>query len=76
MDPITRYFNLISQRPELFTPSQHVPLCLDEATVRAYAASTGRPVGVVYAVSSTTAPAQTIPSVLLTSTARAASGGI
>ena len=48
MDPITRYFNLISQRPELFTPSQHVPLCLDEATVRAYAASTGRPVGVVY----------------------------
>lgn len=48
MDQITHYFQLVKERPELFAPSQHIPLCLDEATLRAFSASTGKPVGVVY----------------------------
>lgn len=48
MDPITRYLQLVRQRPELFAPSQHIPLCLDEDTLRTFSASTGKPVGVVY----------------------------
>lgn len=48
MDPITQYLELARRRPELFVPSEHFPLFLDEVTLRRYAAATGRPVGVVY----------------------------
>ena len=48
MDPITQYLELARRRPELFVPSEHFPLFLDEITLRRYAAATGRPVGVVY----------------------------
>ena len=48
MDAITRYLDLAARRPELFRPSPLVPLCLEEETLRRYAASTGRPVGLVY----------------------------
>ena len=48
MDPITQYFHLAARRPELFAPSDQIPLCMDEETLRHYSASTGRPVGVVY----------------------------
>lgn len=48
MDSITRYFHLVEEKPQLFAPSEHVPLCLDEGTLRAFSASTGKPVGVVY----------------------------
>lgn len=48
MDPITHYMHLLRQRPELFAQSPHIPLCLDEETLRAFAASSGKPVGVVY----------------------------
>ena len=48
MDPITHYLQLAAQRPELFTPSDLIPLCLDEATLRAFTAASGKPVGVVY----------------------------
>ena len=48
MDPITQYLELTRRRPELFVPSEHFPLFLDEVTLRRYAAATGRPVGVVY----------------------------
>lgn len=48
MDAIERYLQLADQRPELFRPSEQIPLCLDEEILRGYTASTGRPVGVVY----------------------------
>lgn len=48
MDSITQYFQLAARRPELFAPSDQIPLCMDEETLRGYSASTGRPVGVVY----------------------------
>ena len=48
MDAIDRYLQLADQRPELFRPSEQIPLCLDEEILRGYTASTGRPVGVVY----------------------------
>ena len=48
MDPITQYLHLAAQRPELFSPSEQIPLCLDEETLRAFAAATGKAVGVVY----------------------------
>ena len=48
MDSITQYFQLAALRPELFAPSDQIPLCMDEETLRNYSASTGKPVGVVY----------------------------
>ena len=48
MDSITQYFQLAARRPELFAPSDQIPLCIDEETLRNYSASTGKPVGVVY----------------------------
>lgn len=48
MDSITQYFQLAARRPELFAPSDQIPLCMDEETLRNYSASTGKPVGVVY----------------------------
>ena len=48
MDPIEQYMRLVEQRPELFVPSDRIPLCLEEAALREYAASSGKPVGVVY----------------------------
>lgn len=48
MDSITRYMNLIQHRPDLFIQSIHIPLCLDERTLRTFAAASGKPVGVVY----------------------------
>ena len=48
MDPITHYMHLLRQRPELFAQSAHIPLCLEEETLRAFAASSGKPLGVVY----------------------------
>ena len=48
MDPITQYLHLAAQRPELFSPSEQIPLCLEEETLRAFAAATGKAVGVVY----------------------------
>ena len=48
MDPITAYFQLVEARPELFAPSEQIPLCLEEERLRAFASETGRPVGLVY----------------------------
>lgn len=48
MDSIARYLRLAADRPELFAPSDQIPLCLEEATLRAFAAASGKPVGVVY----------------------------
>ncbi len=48
MDSITHYMYLMRQRPELFVQSTHIPLCLEEKTLRAFAACSGKPVGVVY----------------------------
>lgn len=48
MDAITQYLQLAARRPELFCPSEQIPLCLDEGTLRRFSASTGTPVGVVY----------------------------
>lgn len=47
-DSITKYFELVAERPDLFTPSSRIPLCLDEAEIRTFAQTTGKPVGVVY----------------------------
>ena len=43
MDSITQYFQLAARRPELFAPSDQIPLCMDEETLRNYSASTGKP---------------------------------
>lgn len=48
MDAITQYLQLAAQRPELFRPSEQIPLCLDENTLRSFSSSTGAPLGVVY----------------------------
>ena len=48
MDAITQYLQLAAQRPELFRPSEQIPLCLDENTLRSFSNSTGAPLGVVY----------------------------
>lgn len=48
MDAITQYLQLAAQRPELFRPSEQIPLCLDENTLRNFSSSTGAPLGVVY----------------------------
>lgn len=48
MDTITHYLHLAAQRPELFRPSEQIPLCLDEETLRRFSTVTGTPVGVVY----------------------------
>lgn len=42
MDSITQYFQLAARRPELFAPSDQIPLCMDEETLRNYSASTGQ----------------------------------
>lgn len=47
-DPITRYLQLTKERPELFASSDLIPLCLDEGEIRAFAARTGKPMGIVY----------------------------
>lgn len=47
-DSITRYLRLTQERPELFAPSDLLPLCLDEGEIRAFAVRTGRPMGIVY----------------------------
>lgn len=47
-DSISRYLRLTRERPELFTPSESLPLCLDEGELRAFSARTGRPMGLVY----------------------------
>lgn len=47
-DDIARYLRLTKERPELFTHSDLLPLCLDEKELRAFAARTGRPMGIVY----------------------------
>ena len=48
MDAITQYLQLAAQRPELFRPSEQIPLCLDENTLRSFSRSTGAPLGIVY----------------------------
>lgn len=48
MDAITQYLQLAAQRPELFRPSEQIPLCLDENTLRNFSSSTGAPLGIVY----------------------------
>lgn len=48
MDAITQYLLLTQTRPELFRPSDQIPLCLDELTLRNYEKTSGTPVGVVY----------------------------
>lgn len=48
MDAITQYLQLAAQRPELFRPSEQIPLCLDENTLRSFSSSTGAPLGIVY----------------------------
>ena len=48
MDAITQYLQLAAQRPELFRPSEQIPLCMDENTLRSFSSSTGAPLGVVY----------------------------
>lgn len=47
-DPIRAYLELAAQKPELFVPSEEIPLVLDEARIRDFARRTGRPMGVVY----------------------------
>ena len=48
MDSISQYMYLVQRRPDLFVQSPHIPLCLDEGTLRAFSAASGKPVGVVY----------------------------
>ena len=48
MDPVAAYMALARQHPALFVQNDQVPIVLDEARIRAYAARTGRPMGVVY----------------------------
>lgn len=47
-DGIHRYFQLVEERPDLFAPSEPIPLCLEEGAMRAFAQQTGRAMGVVY----------------------------
>nr|WP_317326336.1 NUDIX hydrolase [uncultured Flavonifractor sp.] len=47
-DPIDCYLDLARQRPDLFTPNPDVSLVMDPAQLRAFAAESGRPVGLVF----------------------------
>lgn len=47
-DGIRRYFQLVEERPELFAPSELIPLCLEEEAMRTFARQSGRAMGVVY----------------------------
>lgn len=48
MDTISKYFELVSQRPDLFTESQKIEMILDETQMRNFAQTSGRCMGVVY----------------------------
>lgn len=48
MDSISQYLRLVEQRPELFVPSPHIPLCLDEKVLREFAKSSDKPIGLVF----------------------------
>ena len=47
-DPINAYMSLAAEKPELFTPCDDIPLCLDEERIRDFSRSHNRPMGVVY----------------------------
>ena len=47
-DSIECYLALARQRPDLFTPNPDVSLVMDPARLRAFAAETGKPVGLVF----------------------------
>ncbi len=48
MDTIKAYFQLVSQRPDLFTNSPEMELILDETQMRNFAQETGKSMGIVY----------------------------
>lgn len=47
-DSVDEYFALAAQRPDLFIPSNDVPLVMDPDLMRAFAAEAGKPMGLVY----------------------------
>jgi ADP-ribose pyrophosphatase len=47
-DPIDAYFALAAQRPELFAPSESVPLVMDEGRMRDFARTAEKSMGLVY----------------------------
>lgn len=47
-DTIRAYFKLAAQRPDLFAPSDRIPLVLDADRMRAFSARTGKAMGLVY----------------------------
>lgn len=47
-DAIRAYFELSARRPDLFAPSDRIPLVLDEDRMRAFSARTGKTMGLVY----------------------------
>lgn len=46
-DTISRYFELVKKRPDLFVQSETLPIVLDEDEMRAFARDTGEKIGLV-----------------------------
>lgn len=47
-DSIQAYLELAESRPELFAPSDAIPIVLDEAAIRAFSEARQKPMGIVY----------------------------
>ena len=47
-DSIRAYLELAERRPELFAPSEAIPIVMDEAAIRAISEAKQKPMGLVY----------------------------
>lgn len=47
-DSIRAYLELAERRPELFAPSEAIPIVMDEAAIRAFSEAKQKPMGLVY----------------------------